>query len=165
MTVNIVLGIDPGLNSTGWGVVTREGSKLVYIASGHLNINSKDELPLKLHSIYEEIAKIIELYQPTDFAIEETYVNDNAISSLKLGQARGVTILAAVKANLKISEYAPRFIKKAIVGSGAADKTQINSMITRLLNRKISDNNEADALAIAICHLNCSKFYTTIAKS
>lgn len=158
----IILGIDPGLNSTGWGIVAQEGSKLIYQASGIININTKSSLPEKLTAIYDKITAVIFEHNPLGFAIEETYVNSNAMTSLKLGQARGVAILAAAKAGLKVFEYAPRFIKKAIVGNGNADKVQVTAMIGHLLKAKIVDHNEADALAIAICHINCHKFYAKI---
>lgn len=158
----IIIGIDPGLNSTGWGVVAQEGSKLIYLASGVVNINAKASLPEKLTTIYDKIAAVIAEHNPLGFAIEETYVNSNAMTSLKLGQARGVAILAAAKAGLPIFEYAPRFVKKSIVGNGAADKIQVTAMIGHLLKAKIADHNEADALAIAICHINCHKFYAKI---
>lgn len=158
----LVLGIDPGLNSTGWGVVAQQGSKLIYIASGVVAIDSKEPIAKKLLLINTAIATHIDIYKPTGFAIEETYVNNNALSSLKLGQARGVAILAAAQAGLDVFEYAPRFVKKSIVGSGGADKIQVTAMIGRLLSQKITDHNEADALAIAICHINCRKFYEKV---
>jgi crossover junction endodeoxyribonuclease RuvC len=161
----IVMGVDPGLNSTGWSIVSMEGSKLSYVASGSLDINSKLSLPEKLLNIYTNLCDIITKYKPQVFAIEETYVNDNPISSLKLGQARGVAIVAAAKANLKVYEYAARFVKKSIVGNGKADKVQVATMVNHLLKYKVSDHNEADALAIAICHLTCNKFNSRVSES
>ena len=159
------MGIDPALNSTGWGVVASQGSKLIYIASGTVKISLKLSLAEKLLTTYKEICSQIEQHQPKGFAIEETYVNDNPATSLKLGQARGVAILAAANANLEVFEYAPRFVKKAIVGKGNADKIQVTAMINHLLYHKIADHNESDALAIAICHINCHKFYSKIKDS
>ncbi len=156
------MGVDPGLNSTGWGIVRQQGGKLIYIASGIVEINSKMPLPEKLLKIYQDLCMSIDLYQPRSFAIEETYINNNPTTSLKLGQARGVAMLAAAGANLKVYEYAPRFIKKAIVGTGTADKVQVLTMINHLLHHKVTDYNEADALATAICHINDRKFYYKI---
>jgi crossover junction endodeoxyribonuclease RuvC len=156
----VAIGIDPGLNSTGWGIVGSQGSKLIYLASGTIKISLKLSLAEKLLTIYKEICNQIEQHQPKVFAIEETYVNDNPSTSLKLGQARGVAILAAAYNNLDVFEYAPRFVKKAIVGKGNADKVQVAAMINHLLHHKIADHNESDAIAIAICHINCHKFYS-----
>ncbi len=161
----IVIGIDPGLNSTGWGIVASQGSKLIYVASGTVKINVKLSIAEKLLTIYKELCNQIEQHQPKGFAIEETYVNDNPATSLKLGQARGVAILAAANANLEVFEYAPRFVKKAIVGKGNADKIQVAAMINHLLHHKIANHNESDAIAIAICHINCHKFYSKIKSS
>lgn len=158
----IVMGIDPGLNSTGWGIVASQGSKLIYVASGIVKISLKLSLAEKLLTIYREISSQIEQHRPKGFAIEETYVNDNPATSLKLGQARGVAILAAANANLEVFEYAPRFVKKAIVGKGNADKIQVAAMINHLLHHKVADHNESDAIAIAICHINCHKFYSKL---
>lgn len=158
----IAIGIDPGLNSTGWGIVGSQGSKLIYLASGTIKISLKLSLAGKLFTIYKEICNQIEQHQPKGFAIEETYVNDNPSTSLKLGQARGVAILAAAYNDLEVFEYAPRFVKKAIVGKGNADKIQVAAMINHLLHHKIADHNESDAIAIAICHINCHKFYSKL---
>lgn len=160
----IAFAIDPGLNHAGWGVVARRGSNLIHLDSGVINLDHSIELGEKLVRIHQLITNYIQLYQPSSFAIEDTYVNNNAMSSLKLGQARGVAILAAAQAGLKIHEYAPRFVKKAIVGNGNAEKEQMMAMVSRLLAQNITNHNQADALAIAICHINCHKFYNQIIK-
>lgn len=156
----IVLGIDPGLIKTGYGIVKIENNNLSYIDSGTIFTDTKLLIENRLKNIFEKIDKIIKIYKPNYFSIEETFVNNNPISSLKLGQARGVAILAAGINNLQVFEYKPNTIKKSITGVGKATKDQIGMMIKCLLpcvNLKTED--EADALAIAICHINNFKIY------
>ncbi|MDR1499100.1 MAG: crossover junction endodeoxyribonuclease RuvC [Rickettsiales bacterium] len=156
----IVLGVDPGLIKTGYGVIKVEKNTLFYIASGTIFTNVKLPMADRLKNIFGEINNVINLYNPDFFSIEETFVNKNPTSSLKLGQARGVAILAAGMNNLKVFEYKPNAIKKSITGVGKAAKEQIGMMIKCLLpsaNAKTED--EADALAIAICHANNSTVY------
>lgn len=158
MTRKIILGIDPGLNNTGWGVIKAEGSSLSFIASGTFKTTTKQDTTERLKAIHEGFAELIETYQPTTAAIEEVFVNENARTSLKLGQARGVAILATGLAGLKCAEYTPKEVKKAIVGTGRADKTQMGYMVNMLLpgaNPKTED--AADALAVAICHAHTSQ--------
>lgn len=156
----VVLGVDPGLLKTGWGVVKFEGGNLSYINSGTIFTNSKLSMEERLKNIFVNLNLVIQTYKPNYMSIEEIFVNNNAVSSLKLGQARGVAILAAGMNNLKVYEYLPNAIKKAVTGIGKASKQQIVLMIKCLLplsNTQTED--EADALAMAICHINNSYFY------
>lgn len=147
-----LIGIDPGSRITGYGVVDTDGYRHKYVTSGFININA-DTLGGKLGIIFGEVSKIVTTWKPESMAIEQVFVKRNVDSALKLGQARGAAICAAVQAELPIGEYTPRAIKKAVVGSGAADKQQVQQMIQRLLGLdELPQSDEADALAIAICH-------------
>ena len=149
-----IIGIDPGSRITGYGILDTDGFRHTYVSSGHISIKG-DELPQRLGMIFREVAKIIEQWQPDSMAIEQVFVNRNVDSALKLGQARGAAICAGVNAELSVGEYAPRAIKKAVVGTGAADKQQIQQMMQMLLGLKARpQSDEADALAIAMCHAN-----------
>ena len=142
----IVLGVDPGLIKTGFGVVSFNNNNLKYVASGTIFTDTKISIELRLKNIYDELTKIIKEYKPDFFSIEETFVNNNPISSLKLGQARGVAILC---------EYKPNTIKKSVTGVGKATKDQVGMMVKTLLPAvDLKTEDEADALAIAICHVN-----------
>jgi len=147
-----VIGIDPGSRITGYGLVDTDGFRHKYVSSGFIQIKA-DTLGDKLGIIFSEVSKIVSTWQPESMAIEQVFVKHNVDSALKLGQARGAAICAGVQAELPIGEYTPRAIKKAVVGSGAADKQQIQHMIQRLLGLdELPQSDEADALAIAICH-------------
>jgi len=147
-----LIGIDPGSRITGYGVVDTDGYRHKYVTSGFIKINA-DTLGDKLGIIFVEVSKIVTTWKPESMAIEQVFVKRNVDSALKLGQARGAAICAAVQAELPIGEYTPRAIKKAVVGSGAADKQQVQQMIQRLLGLdELPQSDEADALAIAICH-------------
>lgn len=147
-----IIGIDPGSQITGYGVVDTDGFRHKYVTSGFIRVKA-DTLGDKLGIIFAEVGKIVTTWKPQSMAIEQVFVKRNVDSALKLGQARGAAICAAVQAELPIGEYTPRAIKKAVVGSGAADKQQIQHMIQRLLGLdSLPQNDEADALAIAICH-------------
>jgi len=147
-----VIGIDPGSRITGYGLVDTDGFRHKYVSSGFIQIKA-DTLGDKLGIIFSEVSKIVSAWQPESMAIEQVFVKHNVDSALKLGQARGAAICAGVQAELPIGEYTPRAIKKAVVGSGAADKQQIQHMIQRLLGLdELPQSDEADALAIAICH-------------
>jgi len=153
--VIIILGIDPGLVNTGWSIIESDSNNLKYVASGTIVTNAKDPSSQRLTKIYQEILQIISQYNPVEFAIEDSFVNSNALSSLKLGQARGAAIIAAGVSNLRVFEYAPRLIKKAVVGSGSADKNQIMAMVKYLLPKaQMKNEHEGDAIAVAICHSN-----------
>jgi crossover junction endodeoxyribonuclease RuvC len=151
----IILGIDPALTQSGWGVISSQRGNLSFIACGTIKTNPKQSLDVRLHHIYKSIGEVIKNYNPDEVAIEETFVNNNALSSLKLGHARGVLMLSAAVAGLKIYEYASTSIKKTVVGVGRADKNQVGVMIKYLLPKAIvKSEDEADALAVAICHNN-----------
>jgi len=152
-----IIGIDPGLSMTGWGIINMRGNKLEYIASGTIKTNPSDNIGYRLKKIYTELCDVIKLHNIAECAIEETFVNKNPSSSLKLGQARGIAILAASNANINVTEYAPRLVKKALVGTGRAEKHQVAIMVKHLLPRVIlNTDHESDALAVAICHANTS---------
>ena len=153
-----VLGIDPGLGHTGWGVIDQTGSKLTFVAAGIIHSDTKAEMADRLKFIHDELNKIISLHQPVEVAIEETFVNTNAKTSLKLGQARGVAMLVPALHGLPVAEYAANLIKKSVVGSGHADKTQIQMMVKMLLpNCGEVGADAADALSVAICHAHHSQ--------
>ena len=155
----LVLGIDPGLNNTGWGLVSYINNTFGYIASGTIKNGSAIETCLKLKNIYDKLINVIQKETPTECAIEDTFVNKNPRISLKLGYAKGVAMLAATKNNLQVFEYAPREIKSAFAGSGKASKEQMTGMLKYLLPlHKASSEHEVDALAIAICHINTESF-------
>ncbi|WP_424339346.1 crossover junction endodeoxyribonuclease RuvC [Henriciella sp.] len=147
-----ILGIDPGLRHTGWGVIEQAGSRLTHIAHGVIRINHELPLAARLGGIHREIADLSRAYWPDFAGIEETLVNANPRSALKLGQARGAAMAALHGAGLNVLEFSPRTIKLAVVGTGAADKTQVSFMVSRLLPKagKMS-SDAADALACAIC--------------
>ncbi len=148
-----ILGLDPGLRRTGWGLIESDGVRLSYVASGHVTSDAENELAYRLREIYEGIAGVIASFKPAEAAVEETFVNDNAKATLKLGQARGMALLAPAMKGLRVAEYSPNLIKKTVVGSGHAEKKQIQVMIGFLLPKaKFESADEADALAIAICH-------------
>ena len=149
----IIIGLDPGLACTGWGVIAAEGNRLTHVANGQVRTDAKLALPARLVRLEEELGRVIEAHRPAAAACEEVFLNDNPQSTLKLGQARGVILLALAKYGLEIGEYAPRLVKKAVVGTGAAEKTQVHAMVQRLLpTAKIAGADAADALAVAITH-------------
>jgi crossover junction endodeoxyribonuclease RuvC len=148
-----IIGIDPGLRRTGWGVVESDGVRLTYVASGLLASNGDDDLAYRLRELYEGLCGVIAGFKPQEAAIEETFVNKDPRSTLKLGQARGMALLAPAQRGLRVAEYAPNVIKKAVTGTGHAEKRQIQAMVRFLLPKATFDSaDEADALAIAICH-------------
>lgn len=148
-----ILGIDPGLERTGWGVIEQQGSRLIFIACGVIKSTAAEKLAVRLNRIDDELSHIVKLWAPDCAAIEETFVNKNALSSLKLGQARGVAIVAPARAGLDVFEYPANLVKKTIVGAGHAGKDQVGMMIKVLLPLATPHSaDEADALAVAICH-------------
>lgn len=148
-----ILGLDPGLRRTGWGVIECAGSRLTYIASGAVTSTPSETLAYRLRELFEGISGIIASFQPGEAAVEETFVNENPRSTLKLGQARGMALLAPAMQGIAVAEYTPNLIKKSVVGSGHAEKHQIEAMIGYLLPKAKPDSADAaDALAIAICH-------------
>jgi crossover junction endodeoxyribonuclease RuvC len=149
-----VLGIDPGSRSTGYAILDTDGFRHQYVTSGHLVIQG-ESLAEKLGIIFTRVTELIEEWQPEAMAIEQVFMQRNADSALKLGQARGAAICAAVQAKLPVGEYSPRAIKKAVVGTGTADKKQIQKMMKLLLELDhVPQSDAADALAIAMCHAN-----------
>jgi crossover junction endodeoxyribonuclease RuvC len=149
----IIVGFDPGLGTTGWGAIAAEGNRLRHLANGQIRTDAKAELPARLVALHERLAAVLAEYAPETAAVEEVFVNDNPQSTLKLGQARGVVLLAAAQAGIGVGEYAARLVKKAVVGTGGAEKAQVHAMVQRLLpGVKISGADAADALAVAITH-------------
>ncbi len=150
-----IMGVDPGLRHTGWGIVESDGVRLTYIASGHISSTSNEELAYRLREIFEGLTSVLKSFKPLEAAVEETFVNDNARATLKLGQARGMAMLAPAMLGLRVAEYSPNLVKKTVVGAGHAEKGQVQAMIGFLLPKaKVETADEADALAIAICHAN-----------
>ena len=149
----IILGLDPGLGTTGWGVISAEGNRLRHIANGQLKTASGEELPRRLAHLATMIEAVIADHSPQSAAVEEIFLNKNPQSTLKLSQARGVALMVAARAGLEVGEYAARLVKKAVVGTGSAEKAQVHAMIQRLLpGAKIAGPDSADALAVAITH-------------
>ncbi len=149
----IILGVDPGTNVTGFGVVRWERNQLIYVDSGVILLPDKATLFDKLADIYSELAAIIGRFRPHEFAIENIFYSRNVKSALKLGHARGAAVLAALHAGLNITEYTPKEMKLAIVGNGSADKEQVQYMIRQLLKiEKAMALDESDALGLAVCH-------------
>jgi crossover junction endodeoxyribonuclease RuvC len=148
-----ILGIDPGLRRTGWGLIETEGNRLIYIACGSVETGERDDLGTRLLAIHDGLIAVVERYQPQEAAVEATFVNTNAAATLKLGQARGIAMLVPAKAGLTVAEYAPNVVKKTVVGAGHGEKSQIRMMIGVLLPKADPQSEDAaDALAIAICH-------------
>jgi len=148
-----IIGIDPGLRHTGWGIVTAQGTRLSYVADGTIKSDARAVLPDRLLELYEKLSEVIVGYEPDEAAVEETFVNKDARATLKLGQARGIAMLVPAQAGLRVTEYAPNLVKKTVVGAGHADKHQIQAMVKILLPRCTPNSaDSADALAIAICH-------------
>lgn len=152
----IVLGVDPGTLTTGFGVIGWKNGKLYRIHHGVVKNNSADSMPLRLHVIYNKLVEIIGRYHPDEFAIESAFYGKNVQSAMKIGHARGVSILAAVQHELPTTEYAPREIKRALVGNGAASKDQVAYMVRNILNLRDEDitHDVSDALAVAVCHIH-----------
>lgn len=148
-----LIGVDPGLRATGWGVVEAVDNRLSHVADGVVKIDDRLDLASRLVAIHDGLSDVIARYQPEEAAIEETFVNKNPRSTLKLGQARGVALLVPARAGLPVAEYPPNLIKKTLVGAGHAGKQQIQMMVRVLLpGCDIATPDAADALAVAICH-------------
>ncbi|MEO0618095.1 MAG: crossover junction endodeoxyribonuclease RuvC [Pseudomonadota bacterium] len=151
-----ILGIDPGLRRTGWGIIEHDGSRLTYIASGLATSDAAVSLAERLTQLHDELQEVVGFYTPDEASVEETFVNKNPRSTLKLGQARGVALLVPALHRISVCEYAPNLVKKTVIGSGHGDKAQIRAMLGYLLPKAKPDSeDEADALAIAICHAHC----------
>lgn len=155
-----ILGLDPSISSTGWGIIDIEGNRLSYVADGFIKTNPKTTLSARLHNIHDELCRIIELYKPDEASIEITFLNENPETSLKLSMARGVVFLMPALYNIPLYEYEPNKVKKALTGVGRADKKQVETMVKILLPGCQPKNNDAsDALAIAITHCNLRNAY------
>ena len=149
-----ILGIDPGIRNTGWGVVTRDGSRLVYLANGVIQPDTKMRDSERLAVIAAGLASVIEAHRPDSASIEEIFVARSAASALKLGMARGVAMMQCASVGLEVAEIAAKQVKKSVVGTGNADEGQVAAMVTRLLSVKAVNADAADALAIAIAALH-----------
>ena len=149
----ILIGLDPGLQKTGWGVIEAEGNRLRHIANGTVTSVASATLAVRLLQLHDGLMAVLAAHTPAAAAVEEVFVNVNPQSTLKLGQARGVVLLVAARAGLPVAEYATRLVKKSVVGVGNADKRQIRAMVERLLpGCKVAGEDAADALAVAITH-------------
>ena len=148
-----IIGLDPGLRHTGWGIIDCEGTRLSYVADGAVHSVNEDDLATRLLQIHQQVLAVLDEFRPDEAAIEETFVNKDARATLKLGQARGVVMLGPVMRRIGVAEYAPNLIKKTVVGSGHAEKDQVKHMVKVLLPRaELKTADSTDALAIAICH-------------
>ncbi len=152
----IVLGVDPGTLATGYGLIENRNGGIRVLASGCIRSDARSSMPLRLRRIFETLSTVISRHRPDEFAIETAFHGKNAQSALKLGQARGVALLAAVSREIPTREYSPREVKRAIVGNGSASKEQVQYMVRVLLNLKSSsaEYDVTDALAVAMCHVN-----------
>ena len=149
----IIIGLDPGLGTTGWGVIAANGNRLSHIAHGQIRSDARAPLPERLVTLADGLRAVLAEHRPDCAGIEEVFVNSNAQSTLKLGQARGALLLCLAEAGLPVDEYAPRHVKKAVVGTGGAEKGQVHAMVATLLPRaKSAGSDAADALAIAVTH-------------
>ena len=147
------LGLDPGLRKTGWGVIEAAGHTLRYVAAGCVQTAADDDMAERLAALHEGLTEITKQFAPDEAAVEETFVNRNAASTLKLGQARGVVLLAPASAGIPVFEYAAKLVKKAVSGTGGAGKDQVHAMVSLLLpGFRGASRDAADALAVAICH-------------
>ena len=161
-----ILGLDPGLRITGWGIIDVSGSALSHVSHGIVTSKDGEDLPSRLSSLYTQLVDVIQRYNPQEAAVEETFVNKNPLSALKLGIARGVVLLAPAYAGLIVGEYAANKVKKSVVGVGHADKTQVAMMVGRLLPKSGGVTKDAaDALAVAICHAHHRSFQKIVGKA
>ena len=161
----LIIGLDPSLSCTGWGVIRREGNRLSHIANGQIKTDPKAALAQRLVTIDAGLAAVIAQFLPDAGAVEEVFVNANPQSTLKLGQARGVCLLALARAGLPVAEYATRLVKKAVVGTGGADKAQVQAMVKVLLpGVTLAGADAADALAVAIAHAHLAGTLTRLSR-
>jgi len=151
----IIIGLDPGLTCTGWGIVAKAGSRLSHVANGQIRTDTTTSMAERLAELDRELTHVIHLHQPDSGAVEEVFVNVNPQSTLKLGQARGVAMVSLARAGMPVAEYPTKVIKKALVGVGGAEKAQVQAMLKVLLpGIKLAGADAADALAVAITHAN-----------
>jgi crossover junction endodeoxyribonuclease RuvC len=148
-----ILGIDPGLRRTGWGMIEIAGNRLSYLGCGSVTTSDRDDLATRLLAIHDGLMRILDEFRPDEAAVEATFVNKNPAATLKLGQARGIAMVVPARAGVPVAEYAPNLVKKSIVGAGHGDKTQVRMMIGVLLPKADPGSDDAaDALAIAVTH-------------
>jgi crossover junction endodeoxyribonuclease RuvC len=162
----ILLGIDPGLRFTGWGLIEVTGNRLRHLADGVLATDASDSVPTRLRLLHDGLATLLATHRPDEAAVEETYVNRNGAATLKLGYARGIALLAPALAGIPVAEYGAKSVKLAIVGTGGADKAQVAAMVRRLLPGALVQRADAsDALAVAICHAHHRSTNATYARA
>jgi len=148
-----IIGIDPGLRRTGWGIIESAGNSLSFVASGTVRSDDGADLATRLCQLHDGLTDVMGLHMPIEAAVEQTFVNKDAAATLKLGQARGIAMLVPARAGLTVAEYAPNAVKKTVIGVGHGEKKQIHMMVKVLMPRAVFDSSDAaDALAIAICH-------------
>lgn len=153
-----LIGIDPGLRHTGWGVIDVSGNRLSHVADGAIHSDETLSLAERLVQLHDGLSAVLELWRPDEAAVEETFVNKNAASTLKLGMARGIAVMVPARAGLPVAEYPTTLVKKSVVGTGQADKNQVQMMVKMLLpGAEILTADAADALAVAICHAHHSQ--------
>jgi len=154
----LIIGLDPGLGTTGWGIVAKAGNRLSHVANGQVRTDPNAPLAERLVTLDRELAAVILAHRPDAGAVEEVFVNKNPQSTLKLGQARGVCLLTLARAGVPVTEYATRLVKKALVGTGAAEKAQVQAMLAVLLpGVKLAGPDAADALAVAVAHAHIAR--------
>jgi crossover junction endodeoxyribonuclease RuvC len=160
-----ILGLDPGLNHTGWGLIEAEGNHLRYVACGRINPPASEDMGPRLAYLHAELCKVIDETKPDEAALEETFVNKNAASALKLGMARGIVMLAPASYNVSVAEYSANLVKKSVSGYGHAEKEQVAKMVKVFLpTAELNSPDAADALAVAICHAHHRKAAALIQK-
>ncbi len=148
-----VIGIDPGLRNMGWGVIDVDGTRLTHVANGVCTADACGDLATRLLALHTALAQVLARHRPSEAAVEQTFVNKDAVATLKLGSARGIALLVPAQAGLRVGEYAPNAVKKAVVGVGKAAKVQVDHMVRmQLPGAEIAGPDAADALAVAICH-------------
>lgn len=161
----IILGIDPGSRKTGYGIISKQGNRLIHIDNGAIFTQTAKEFPQRLEQIFTGLSSIIAQYQPDAVAVENVFLAKNAQSALKLGQARGAAIVAAVSIGLPVFEYTALQVKQAVVGTGRAEKTQVQHMIKALLNLpEVAQEDASDALAVAVCHAHSAGMNSLLLK-
>ena len=161
-----LIGLDPGLRNTGWGVIDVSGNRLTHVADGSVQPDPGNPLAWRLRELHDGLMEILSLYNPDEAAVEETFVNRNASSTLKLGEARGVVMLAPALAGLRVAEYSANRIKKSVVGVGHANKEQVQHMVRILLTLQGEMGlDQSDALGIALCHAHTNSSLASIARA
>jgi crossover junction endodeoxyribonuclease RuvC len=161
----VILGIDPGSRKTGYGIISKQGNRLIHVDNGAIFTQSAKEFPQRLEQIFTGLSSIIAQYQPEAVAVENVFLAKNAQSALKLGQARGAAIVAAVSIGLPVFEYTALQVKQAVVGTGRAEKSQVQQMIKALLNLpEIAQEDASDALAVAVCHAHSAGMNSLLLK-